>query len=60
MEQRTEAFCSDNHTSGVEGGAVVVARVEEGVVVSTLQLKASFQNLRGYVCGCRSEITEKA
>jgi hypothetical protein len=38
MKQRTETFCPDNRTGGVDGGAIVVTGVEVGIVVSTLQL----------------------
>lgn len=60
MKQRTEAFGPDDHASGVDCRAVVVAGVEEGIVVSALQLKARFQHFRRHVCGCSSKITEEA
>lgn len=49
MEKRAEAFILNNHADSIGRRAVVVAGIEVGVVVSTLQLQARFQDFGWYV-----------
>lgn len=41
-----ESFLSNDGPGGIDGGAVVVTRGEEGIVVSPLELETSLQNFR--------------
>lgn len=56
VEEGAVAFDSGDCARGVNGGAVVVARVEVGVVVTALQLQAGFEDFRGDVCGGCGEV----
>lgn len=59
MEECTEAFRSNDYSGSVGGRAVVIARVEERVVVTSLQLQACFQDFGRYVCGCSSKVAKE-
>jgi len=60
VEEGTEAFCPVDCPRGIEGGAVVVARVEVGVVEAALQLEASLEDLGGHVDGGGGEVGNEA
>lgn len=49
VEQRGNAFLSNDRAESVRGRSVVVSRIEEGVVVASLQLHPSLQYFRGDV-----------
>lgn len=59
MKQGAVAFCPDNCPHSIDGGAVVVARVEIGVIVSTLQLQSRFKHFGGNVCGRSGKVSDQ-
>jgi hypothetical protein len=60
VEECAEALDPSNGPGSVYGAAVVVARVEVGVVVPALELQACLQNLRGDVRGRGGQIGEES
>jgi hypothetical protein len=56
VEKCSEAFCSRDCARGIEGGAVVVAGIKVGVVVTALQLEAGFEDFGGNVDGRGGEV----
>jgi len=60
VEEGAEAFGAENGAGGVEGGAVVVAGVEVGVVVAALELEAGFEDFGGDVGGGGGEVGDEA
>jgi len=60
VKEGAEAFSPKNGAGGVEGGAVVVAGVEVGVVVAALELEAGFEDFGGDVGGGGSEVGDEA
>ena len=60
VEERAEAFCPCDGARSVEGGAVVVAGVEVGVVVAALELEAGFEDFGRDVDGRGGKIGDEA
>ena len=60
IKESGNSFLTDNGSGGIKGRAVIVAGLEERVVVATLELKTGFENFGGDVnkgCGKISEKT---
>ena len=60
MEKGIKAFCLDNGASCVKRGAVIVAGVEERVIVSALELKTSLEDLGGDIDEGGGEVGNEA
>jgi hypothetical protein len=60
MKKSAKALGLNNRARGMHGGAVVVARVEEGVVVAALELEARFEDFGRDVYGGSGEIGDEA
>jgi len=60
MKKCAEPLGSNDCARGVYRGAVVVARVEVGIIVAALELEARFEDFRWDVYGCSGEIGDEA
>lgn len=60
VEQRRETFLANDSAQSIRGGAVVVARIEMGVVVPSLQLQSRLQDLGGNIDNRSSQIRKEA
>ena len=57
--ERTEAFGPRDRLYGVPSGAVIISRIEEGVVVASLKLQTSFEDFGGHVDDGGSKVCNK-
>lgn len=60
VEQGRKPFVANNCSRRIHGSAVVVARMEVRIVISTLQLEASFENFGWDIDDRCSKVAKKS